>query len=320
MTPRVAAVILCRDRPEPTARTVRAVLAQEPRPDPVVLIDNDATPAVRRLLREVADGDPGVEVLQLDTNQGCAGGFERGLAKVMDHEGVAFVCGFDDDATPQPGCVAALLEAARVLPDIGSLGAASHDEDGTLAWPMLVEGEDEPVRTLTELRTLSHRRTPLCVPNHSWHGMLLPIDVLRRHGNVWGDLFLQYEDIELGMRLRAAGLHCYLVPEALCRHPAPPAARPVRILGRQLDVTAQSPAKEYLTLRNGLVVRRRYDGARFWYGTGPFVLLRGFLSSLALDLPWRVALRRVFVQGILDALRGRLGPPPPSTSRAHQRG
>jgi hypothetical protein len=90
----------------------------------------------------------------------------------------------------------------------------------------------------------------------------------------------------------------------------------VRILGRQIDVTAQSAAKEYLTLRNGLVVRQRYEGARFWYGTGPFVLLRGLLSSLELGPR---ALRHVFLQGVLDAARGRLGPPPRRTAALQPR-
>jgi hypothetical protein len=90
----------------------------------------------------------------------------------------------------------------------------------------------------------------------------------------------------------------------------------VRILGRQIDVTVQSAVKEYLTLRNGLVVRQRYEGARFWYGTGPFVLLRGLLSSLELGPG---ALRHVFVQGVLDAVRGRLGPPPPRTAALQPR-
>jgi hypothetical protein len=182
---------------------------------------------------------------------------------------------------------------------------------------MHVEGEPNPAVTTADVKAIVDRRggAGLPIPNNSWHGIMFPVRVLRSLGNVWGDLFLQYEDIELGMRFRRAGLRCYLVPEAECLHPAPPPARSVRIFGRQIDVTAQSAAKEYLTLRNGLVVRSRYEGLRFWYGTGPFVVLRGLLSSLALDVPIVAALRHVFVRGILDAIRGRLGPPPSATVR-----
>jgi GT2 family glycosyltransferase len=311
---RTGAVILCRDRPAPTRATLDALLAQEPLPDVLVLVDNDATPEVRELLESAAGRHPDAEVLHLDRNYGCCGGFEKGVARLLERDDLDYVIGFDDDATPLPGCIAALLRAAPELPDAGEIGAMSHTPDGTLAWPMHVEGEREPAHTVDELRERARGRAGVEIPNNSWHGIMFPVPVLHEHGNVWGELFLQYEDIELGMRYRRAGLRCYVAPAAECLHPAPPPSRPVRILGRQIDVTAQSGAKEYLTLRNGLIVRSRYEGLRFWYGTGPFVLLRGLLSSLALDAPRRQALRHVFLQGVIDAIRGRLGPPPPKTA------
>jgi hypothetical protein len=59
------------------------------------------------------------------------------------------------------------------------------------------------------------------------------------------------------------------------------------------------------------VVRRRYNGARFWYGTMPLIVLRGLLVCLRRrDMPrWR-AVRDVWLRAIGDAARGRLGPPP----------
>lgn len=311
MTARVATLVLARDRPGPTERTCAALLAQAPAPDVLIAIDNDATAEVRRVLERAVARHPDAEVLRLDRNRGCAGGFEAGLARVLEREDVDLVCGFDDDATPLPGCLAALRDAVATLPDVAAVGATSHDESGLLAWPMTVLGTRDPLMTVADVRALGG---PVRVHNLAWHGLMFPVEVLRRHGIVWGDLFLQYEDVELGMRYRRAGLHSYLVPEAECLHPRPPSARTISIFGRQIDVTAQSPAKEYLTLRNGLVVRSRHDGLRFWYGTGPFVLLRGLLSSLSLDVPRRSALRHVFLQGVADAIRGRLGPPPAATS------
>ena len=312
--PRVGAVVLARDRAGPTAKTLEALLAQEPAPDRLVLVDNDGTLEVRALLEDAAARHPEAEVLRLSHNLGSAGGFQRGLERLLEQADIDLACGFDDDATPLPGCLAALTRAATSFPGVGAVGAISHDPAGTLAWPMPIAGTRELVRTLADIDAIAGRRALLPVPNLAWHGAMFPAEVLRRHGTVWGDLFLQYEDIELGFRLRRAGLHSYLVPEARCLHPAPPRARSVRIMGRRIDVTAQSPAKEYLTLRNGLVVRHRHEGLRFWYGTGPLVLLRGLLSALALAVPKRSALRHVFARGIVDALSGRLGPPPRATA------
>jgi GT2 family glycosyltransferase len=313
---RTAALVLARDRPEVTRRTVEAVLAQEPAFDTVLLVDNAGTPELKAVLSDAAaTAEERVAILALRTNLGCAGGYEAGLLELLKRDDLDYICGFDDDATPVPGCLAALLEAAATLPDAAEIGAVSHDPDGTLAWPMLIDGEPEPLRTLEDVRAAATRHQHLRVPNLAWHGLLFPVPVLRAHGIVWGELFLQYEDVELGLRYRRAGLKCYLVPDAECLHPAPPSARRIEILGRAIDITAETPAKEYLSLRNGLRVWHRYDGLRFWYGSGVFVLLRGLLTSCRLDMPVRRALREVFLRGILDAARGRLGPPPPRLQR-----
>lgn len=310
--PKVAAMVLGRDRPQPLRATLSALLGEQP--DVLILIDNDGTEEVKAEIESAASEHPDCEVVRLDRNMGCCGGFEAGLSLAIDRGDIDFVCGFDDDATPLPGCVAELVRVATTLPAVGAVGAVSHTPDGTLAWPMYPAAGGTPAETVGEVDGLARGREGVPVLNLAWHGLLLPVEVLRRHGSVWGELFLQYEDIELGMRYRAAGLNMYLAPGAECLHPAPPAARAVKIAGRQIDVTAQSASKEYLTLRNGLVVRRRWDGLRFWYGTGPFMLIRGLLSSVALDVPTTKALRHVFLQGVLDAARGRLGPPPAATA------
>jgi GT2 family glycosyltransferase len=317
---RVGAVVLARDRPAQTRRTIEALIAQQPAADYLLLVDNDGTSEVSALLAETAAAHARCEVLRLDTNRGCAGGFEAGLARLLERDDIELICGFDDDATPRPGCVEALREAVLALPDAGEVGAVAHDSDGTLAWPMYVDGQREPLRSVEDVRAAARQRGELPVANLAWQGLMFRAEVLRKHGNVWGDLFLQYEDIELGLRFRQAGLRCYLVPGAECMHPAPPSTRQLRIFGRAIDVTHQSPAKEYLTLRNGLIVWHRYDGLRFWYGTGPFVLLRGLLSALTLDLPRVAAFRHVFLRGVFDAIRGHLGPPPKRTSELAPRG
>jgi len=311
---RTAALVLAYDRPEVTRRTVDAVLAQEPPFDTVLLVDNAGTPGLSAVLSEAAARDQRVTVLRLDPNIGSAGGYEAGLRELLERDDLDYICGFDDDATPLPGCLAALLEAAASVPDAAEIGAVSHNPAGTLAWPMLIDGEPEPLRTLDDVRAAAARHQRLTVPNLAFHGLLFPVGVLRAHGIVWGELFRQYEDIELGLRYRRAGLKCYLVPSAECLHPAPPPARRIEILGRAIDVTAESPAKEYLSLRNGLRVWHRHDGLRFWFGSGVFVLVRGLLTCLQLK-PRRRAFRDVLLRGILDAARGRLGPPPPRLPR-----
>src|SRR3954470_9276261 len=158
MSPRTGAVVLCRDRPEPTEATLDALLAQEPAPDVLVLVDNDATPEVRALLDAAASRHPDAEVLHLDRNYGCCGGFEKGVAALLERDDLDYVIGFDDDATPLPGCIAGLLRVGDALPDAGELGATPHTPDGTLAWPMHVSGEESPAMTVDDVRAIARRR------------------------------------------------------------------------------------------------------------------------------------------------------------------
>jgi GT2 family glycosyltransferase len=130
---------------------------------------------------------------------------------------------------------------------------------------------------------------------------------------VWAALFLQYEDAEFALRLRRAGRPVYVVPAAECIHPLAPSSRSLQIFGRELWIRVETPAKAYLTTRNDLVVRHRYGGSRFWLATGPLIIVRGFLTSLALGIPRGAALRHVFLRALVHAARMRLGPPPPAT-------
>jgi hypothetical protein len=49
---RIVAVVLARDRTQPTRETLTALLAQDPPADSLLLIDNDATPEVRAVLED----------------------------------------------------------------------------------------------------------------------------------------------------------------------------------------------------------------------------------------------------------------------------
>lgn len=311
---RIAAVVVARDRADTVRTTLDAITTQVPGPDALVLVANDATPAVVDVLRSVAASHPDCQVIELPQNTGAAGGFHAGLAAVIARDDLDLACCFDDDAVPQPGCLAALEAELARRSDAGSVGALSHDGAGRLAWELHVEGEPGPSETVEEVRALSARRDGLPVAAMCWHGLMVPADVLRRHGNVRADFFLQYEDAEFGRRLRRAGLQNYLAPDAEVHHPRRPPAREVRLLGRTVRITHESPAKEYLTLRNELVVHAHYGGLRFWTLTGPLILVRGLLTAWSMDVSKPAALRHVFLRAIVDAARGRLGPPPPRTA------
>lgn len=310
---RVGAVVVARDRPDVVARTIKAIVEQDAAPEALILVANDASPAVGAVLERAVASHPDCEVVRLRENGGAAGGFNAGIRCALDRGDLDIACCFDDDATPLPGCLAALRAAVTSLAQVGTAGAVAHDGNGRLAWLMYPDNEPAPASTLEEVRRVAARRDAIEVAGMCFHGLMVPLDVVREHGNVRAELFHQYEDAEFGLRMRRAGLRNYLVVNAECLHPTAPPARELRVLGRSIMITSQSPAKEYLTLRNDLVVRHRYNGARFWFGTAPLILLRGLLVALSLKVPRAAALRDVFVRAVFDAARGRMGPPPART-------
>jgi GT2 family glycosyltransferase len=307
----IAAVVLAHSRAETVAKTIDAIVAQSAPPEALILVANDASVEVLQVLERKASEHPDAEVIVLSENLGAAGGFHAGLRRACERSDIDAACCFDDDAVPLPGCLAALRRALLELPNIGSVGAMTHDGSGNLAWPLHIVGRTEPLKTVAEVRGLAAEVGPLPVYASSWHALMIPTSSIRKAGNVWAELFHQYEDAEFGLRLRAAGFDNYVLAAAECTHPAAPPAREVRVLTWTIRITSESPAKEYLNIRNDLVVRRRHNGIRFWYGALPLILMRGLIVCTNLTLPRALALRRVYLGAIAAAASGRLGPPPP---------
>jgi len=99
-------VIVCAytlDRLELTKRCLRAVLAQEPRPDQIVLVADHNPELATRL----AEAFPDVEVVANAGAQGLSSARNTGI-DVARGDIIAFV---DDDAVPEPGWLAALAAA-----------------------------------------------------------------------------------------------------------------------------------------------------------------------------------------------------------------
>jgi hypothetical protein len=99
------------------------------------------------------------------------------------------------------------------------------------------------------------------------------------------------------------------VPAARVTHPPPPRTISFRFLWVPMSAPVSSPEKTYLMIRNSLVVRHAYGGRRFWIADLPLTPYRGVRAVLALPGSKLALLRRVFLRGVRDAARGRMGAP-----------
>ena len=268
--------------------------------------------------------DDRMEVTVLGRNGGSAGSFAAGLEAVLAKPGATHIAAFDDDAIPAPDCLERLLEAAAELGDgAGAIGAVSMDAGRRVrvadvhARPPRAGALDrragggggEPARPC---RWPSWPGTRCCCRSPPCAGSARPR----------AELFMWYEDVEYGLRLRRAGLTAYAVVAAHVDHPPPKRVVRATILGVPLDVPIVSPSKAYLMTRNALVVRHEYVGPKFWVVDVPLTVARALIAIRALPGPKLKLLREALLRPIADAARGRMGPPPPSASRprrGHQR-
>jgi rhamnopyranosyl-N-acetylglucosaminyl-diphospho-decaprenol beta-1,3/1,4-galactofuranosyltransferase len=152
---RLAALVLARDRPAALEETLAAILAQGRRPEALIVVGNDPTPEVRSILERAAALHDDGHCIALSHNLGAAGGFHAGIEYALSRDDIDDVCCFDDDATPLPGCLRALCDAAAALPSVGSVGALTHDGTGRLSWPLHVVGEKEVVLEAAVARSLA---------------------------------------------------------------------------------------------------------------------------------------------------------------------
>lgn len=309
----VVGVVLAHSRAAELDRVLRALADQTRPPDHVIVVDSDAQPDVRAVIERWRAEDERIEVVALGRNGGSAGGFAAGLNAAAKRPGTRWIAAFDDDAIPALDAIELVLAAADELDveRLGAIGAASQNEDGDMAWALYVDGHPEPARDAAELKEIAGDRRSVPVSELAWHALLFPIEAVRRVGPPREELFMWYEDVEYGWRLRRAGLELRVVPEAVVHHRLPKRVVRWRVMGVSLDVPIVDFEKSYLMTRNALVVQRSHGGAKFWWAYLPLTFARAVVVAANLDGPLRLRVRAAIVRPFLDAARSRLGPPPP---------
>lgn len=262
-----ATIQLCTyNRAELLARVLEACFDQTIGGDAyeVVLVDDgssDETPSVIETARGRATCGFTVVVQR---NAGLAGARNAGIARAAG-ERIIFI---DDDVLPIPTFVAEHLRAAERHPQAIVRGGAIE-----------VESMDELPPPVWSIRNYSG--------NYFWTtNVSVPLERIRAIGG-FDESFSEYgwEDIDVGLRLRAAGVRAIFHPAALVYHVKPPPR------GANVEkAIAQARAQARTAVR----LVRRHPNWRAYLATGINPVQRGFHGTL----------RRI---GLDTRLRGRLG-------------
>lgn len=262
-----------------------ALLAQDPPPGEVVLVDNHSDDGSREL---VAERFPDVRIVDTGANLGAAAARNRGVAETAGDP----VLLIDNDVALEPGALAAMQRALDADPRCAVVQARSLCAD-RLDHIHYDAADLHYLGTLV-LHNWFAPRAEVRDPEGPVGAVIALCLLVRRaaYQEVHGfdpELFILYEDNEFSWKLRMHGHTLRLATDALCRH-----------AGGTAGLSFRSPDARYASRRAFLHARNRW-----------IVLLQcARWRTLALTAPAQLVYAVVYLGfaatrgGFLAAIRG----------------
>jgi rhamnosyltransferase len=220
--------------------------ALAPQVDAVVIVDNSADAAVATWL----EGHSGSrqEAILLRENLGVAAAQNVGIARARERR-AKYVVLFDQDSLPAPDMVHHLIEAVQAKQSTGCRVAA--------AGPRYIDdrqGNPPPfirIQRLKILRQACDKPTSIVDVDYLISsGCLIPMFTLDAVGLMREDLFIDYVDIEWGLRAENHGFQSYGVCSARMQHSL--GDPPIKFFGKNIPL--HSPLRHYYHFRNAVLL------------------------------------------------------------------
>jgi rhamnosyltransferase len=293
---RVVAIIVT-FHPDPVAlrRLVDSLL---PQVDGLVVADNGSDGVANACLLELPPGF--ARCLDMGGNRGVADALNQGIEAAFA-SGASHVMLFDQDSLPAEDMTTQLLSAYRQLESQGCRVAT--------VGPQYVDPRSGYVSPFVATKGLWLRRVEAPTPSTPVEadflitsGSLISRESWAAIGPMAGPMFIDYVDIEWGLRARWKGFASYGVPAVRLSHSL--GDRRMNFLG--LSVPLHSPLRHYYQIRNPLWLYRQPWIALNWKLVDGFRLLLRFAFH-AVFVPSRMANIRYMLRGLLDGLAGRQG-------------
>lgn len=276
-------------------RLIQALRAQV---EAIVLIDNGSPLNVRTELQsEIANG---VIWLSLGENRGVAAAQNVGIAWARE-QGATHVVLFDQDSEPAPDMVARLLVAAEAMQEngfkIAAVGPSYLDERRNNPPPFI------RVENLRLKRCACDTQdTVVPVDYLISSGCLIPMAALDVVGGMADELFIDYVDIEWGLRARRAGFQAFGVCNAFMHHSL--GEPPIRFFGRNFPL--HTPLRHYYHFRNAVWLYRQNWVPGNWKWVDGYKLLLKYVFYSLFARP-RLAHWRMMTLGVWHGVKGRMG-------------
>lgn len=212
--------------------------------------------------------------------------------KVAAEHGADFIVLFDQDSLPPDGMADGLKQHVLALQQSGEKVAAIG--------PQLIDGRWDSQGRLRQhgSRQAAHLQR---VDHLIASGSMIPWTTLKEVGGMNEDLFIDFVDIEWGLRAKRLGFSSYVADDVLMEHQL---GAPLRIPGR--TISTHTPMRHYYLARNGIwLLRQRGLPLRWRFLKLPKVGLHLLLNALFASP--RKEHWRMMVRGVMDGLANRMG-------------
>lgn len=273
------------------------LLALSPQTNEIIVIDNGSlnNSAISATVARVGN----CRCVGLGSNTGIANAINRGIAEArkLDASHVAL---FDQDSLPEPGMIAKLYAATTELAQQGikvaGVGARFLDERFGNPPPFI------RIRNLRLYRHICQQGRIVPVDYLISSGCLISERTLSAVGVMNADLFIDYVDIEWGLRAKGKGYQSFGVCDAYMKHAL--GSEPLVLLGRKFPV--RSPLRHYYMFRNAVWLYRQSWVPLMWKLVDGYRLIARYVVYSLFAKP-RVQHLIMMSQGLWNGYRGKLG-------------
>ena len=265
----------------------------------VVVVDNGSSVDLLNWYKDRNNGR--VEFIQLGANLGVAAAQNVGINWARN-QGSRYIVLFDQDSMPDPSMVMQLCMVAEAKVRAGYCVAG--------VGPNYLDERQNNPPPFIQVRGLCLKRLSCSCPDSVVEvdyliasGCLIPMATLAAVGGMQEELFIDYVDIEWGLRAKNLGFQSFGACAASMRHSL--GEPPIEFFGRMLPL--HSPLRHYYHFRNAVWLYRQKRIPTHWkYADAWRLFLKyGFYSLFAKP---RLKHLVMMTRGILDGVRGRMGP------------
>lgn len=276
--------------------------------DGVLLIDNTPPPATAWVTRDwprLQQRYPRARILGNGRNLGLGAAYNRGLMYCLE-QGFRYALLLDQDSVPAAGMISRLLQADMRLKTQGkavaALGPRFHDPRfGAPAAFIRIQGGRLRRQHCVGTDDAQIVQADYIISS----GSLIELELLQSIGPMDEDLFIDYVDIEWGLRAQGLGYACFGVCGARMKHSLGDQPVPMPLYNKRM-LPVRSPLRHYYLFRNAVHLYRRPYLPLAWKLNDGIRLLLKFCFYALITPPRRKNLRYIW-RGIRDGLAGRLG-------------